>query len=913
MTMAENYSRFSPFWRATSLTSRGLFAALVVTVLIGCGSGSSSGSSSSGLGDGQDPDPVVVDFPMVYVNRPLLTDDDGNLLTTEVRRATDFFPGAQLHIRDRASPSAADRVLTEGVFEDAEDGSPPLYDVKDLTVSFDGLQLAFAMRAPEDPDLDEDEQPTWNIWLYDLETDQLSRVIASDIVAQAGQDVAPAFLPDGRIVFSSTRQRLAKAVLLDEGKPQFSALDEDRDEEALTLHVMQPDGSDIQQITYNASSDLDPAVLADGRVVYSRWDNVAGRDRISLYRANPDGTELELLYGVHSHDTGPNGEQIEFVEPMELPDGRLLVMMRPPGSQSRMGALPVAIDFANYVEHDQPTFANTGLLGDAQELLLTGDLTLDEDVPPRQGRYAHIAPLFDGTSRLVVAWSQCRLEDTTSDPTDPVIVPCTDENLANPNMIEADPLYGVWMNDLEEGTQQPIVVGEEGRAMSEVLVMESRVNPPVILDKTPGIDFDPDLVSEAVGVLHIRSVYDFDGTAVADLAALSDPMLTTAPDRPARFIRLVKSVSFPDDDIVDLDGTAFGRSQAQLMREIIGYAPVEPDGSVKVKVPANVAFWVDVLDADGRRITARHNNWMQVRPGEELSCNGCHTPDSELPHGRRDAEAPSANPGAPVDGSPFPNTDPALFANAGETMAEVISRINGIAKPSVNLAFVDLWTDEDLRVVDEAFSYDYRDLSSTPPVEGGCVTNWVSNCRVAVHYPDHIHPIWSVDRREISEVDGSLISDDTCTSCHSNVDDMGMPMQPVAQLDLSDGPSAEEPDHLKSYRELLFNDNEQVVLDGALQDLLVQAVDANGNLLFEVDEDGNLVLDDMDNPIPILVPVIVTPSLNVAGALASPRFFTLFAPGGTHVDRLSEVELKLISEWIDVGGQYYNDPFAVPE
>ena len=895
LPVASRFVDYPVSWR------RPLVAVLVSMCLAACGSGSSSGSSSGGLGSGQDVDPVVVDFPVAYVQRPLLTDDDGNLLSQEVRRAVDFFPGAELRLRDRASPSAAEVVITQGIFPDDDEGNPPLYDVKDLAVSYDGLRIAFAMRAPEDPDLDEEDQPTWNLWLHDRELGTTTRIIQSDIVAEDGQDIAPAFLPDGRIVFASTRQRQAKAILLDEGKPQFSALNEDRDEEALALHVMNDDGSEIQQITFNASSDIDPTVLSDGRIAYSRWDRVAGRNRISLYRVNPDGRGSELLYGVHSHDTGPDGESIEFVESTELPDGRLLVMMRPSGDQVRMGALPVAIDVANYVEHDQPTFASAGLLADAQETLVPGDVHLDEDRPALQGRYAHISPLFDGTDRIIVAWSQCRLEDTTSDPLAPVIVPCTDANLNNPVMIEADPLYGVWMHDIVEQTQQPIVLGVEGEAVSEVVVMESRTPPPVILDGVGGIDLDVDLVSEAAGILHIRSVYDFDGTESADISVLADPSLTTADQRPARFVRLVKSVSMADDDIVDIDGTAFGRSQAQLMREILGYANVEPDGSVKVKVPANVPFWVDVLDANGARITPRHNNWMQLRPGEERTCNGCHTPTSELPHGRLDGEAPSVNPGAPVDGSPFPNTNPTLFANAGETMAEVITRINGVPDPDMNIRFTDLWTDPSDRAPDVGVSYLYTDLTTVPPVEPSCVTTWQANCRITPHYPEHIHPIWSVDRGV-----------DTCTACHSNQDDMGGAMLPEAQLDLSDGPSADEADHLKSYRELLFNDNEQELDNGALQDVLVQATDGNGNLLFQTDANGELILDINDDPIPVLVTVNVTPTLRVAGALASPEFFDIFRPGGTHAGRLTDAELKLIAEWIDIGGQYYNDPFAVP-
>ena len=55
-------------------------------------------------------------------------------------------------------------------------------------------------------------------------------------------------------------------------------------------------------------------------------------------------------------------------------------------------------------------------------------------------------------------------------------------------------------------------------------------------------------------------------------------------------MRIEKAVSIPDDDVRDFDGSAFGVTRAFGMREILGYAPVEPDGSVRVKVPADVAF-----------------------------------------------------------------------------------------------------------------------------------------------------------------------------------------------------------------------------------------------------------------------------------------------------------------------------------
>ncbi len=60
-------------------------------------------------------------------------------------------------------------------------------------------------------------------------------------------------------------------------------------------------------------------------------------------------------------------------------------------------------------------------------------------------------------------------------------------------------------------------------------------------------------------------------------------------------------------------------------QQILGYAPVEPDGSFKLQVPADTPLALAVLDAKGRGIQT-HLNWIQVRPGERRTCDGCHSP-----------------------------------------------------------------------------------------------------------------------------------------------------------------------------------------------------------------------------------------------------------------------------------------------
>ncbi|TQV86759.1 hypothetical protein FLL46_16915 [Aliikangiella coralliicola] len=871
-------------------------------MLAGC-----TGGGSSVQQTGQEPDPVVIDFPIAYIKRPLPVEVDDNNNETPVeenlREPIAFNAGAALFIRDRATPSAAETNITAQAFEEGA-----LYDVRDVDVSHDGNKLVFAMRAPEIEGADEDEQPKWNIWEYDRTTQVLRRIIASDITAEAGDDVAPHFLPDGKIVFASTRQRLAKAVLLDEGKPQFAALDEDRNVEALSLHVMNDDGSEIKQITFNQSHDTDPTVLTNGKIVFSRWDNY-GRDVINLYQVNPDGTGLEILYGMESHNTGTDGGAVEFSSARQVEDGRILVHLKPNTSR-RLGGELAYIDWENFIDINQTTAQAAGAAGPGQVSATPFEVRTDDE-PSSGGRFSTVFPLYDGSQRLLVSWTPCRLDSVDAD-NNPIIVPCTDEAIAQGGVVEAQPLYGVWIYNPADGTQLPIVTAVEGQVINEVVAMGPRELPAVFVDTA--LTADTDLVAENVGVVHIRSVYDFDGLDLSPLgiSAMADPAQADAADRPARFIRIVKAVSMPDEDLVDLDNTAFGRSQAQLMKDIIGYAPVEPDGSTMFKVPADIAFAISVLDVNGRRIGGRHQNWMSVKAGEVKQCNGCHTDVGVLPHGRLEAQAASANAGAPTTGSPFPNTVATLFADEGETMAQVYNRINGFQDLSVNINFDDVWTDPAVRTPDVSFTYSYADLTTPAPTTIGCVTSWNGRCRITINYVDTIQPIWDLPRQVLDGM-GNLVQDNTCVSCHSQTDAMDQIQVPIAQLELVGTPSVDEPDHVTSYRELMFADNAQELVNGALIDQLVPATDANGNPIFEVDEDGNLILDANGDPIPVMNTVGVTAALNVNSAVTNTRFFQLFDAGGSHQGWLSPAELKLIAEWLDIGGQYYNNPFDVPQ
>jgi hypothetical protein len=834
-------------------------AALCLTLLAAC-----SGGGSVNLGSGQSADPATVDFPVAYVKRTVPEDQD------DLTQLRDAQPDADLFVRDRASPSATERNVTERVT------GTDRYDVRDVDVSFDGQKFIFAMRGPLAMNQDEEDPPTWGIWEYEVKSDTLRRVISSDTIAAEGNDVAPHYLPDGRIVFTSTRQRQSQAILRDEGKPGFEAQNEAGNESSFLLHVMKADGSDMHQVSFNQSHDLDPTVLADGRLLWSRWDGASGRG-IHLYTANPDGTGLQLLYGARSHATGTNGQPVEFVRPREMQDGRVLALTRPFTDTDFGGDLTI-IDTRSFVENTQPVLAAAGQAGPAQQRATRNDVRTIPGPSPG-GRFNSAFPLWDGTNRILVTWSQCRLlSDTT-------IVPCSAGRLAAADPQSAPVLYSAFIFDPSDNTLKPLFEPAEGVMVTDLVAAQPRSLPAVILDKVPVLDFDPVLQGDGVGILDIRSVYDFDGLDGAapdapDIATLANPAARTADQRRARFLRIEKAVSLPDDDVLDIDNTAFGASP--FMREILGYAPIEPDGSVRVRVPANVAFRIAVLDRDGRRLFPAHRNWLQLRPGETRTCNGCHTANTtpERSHGR-DGLFAAAWTGAASTGVPFPATQARFSPNAGETMAQTRARwscANDTCRStrlSVDVAYTDEWTDPAVRTPDAPFTYGYGQLLTAVPTAASCVTSWSSTCRIVINYAAHIHPLWSQPRITLAGDGVTVLSDNTCTRCHSPLDAGNAVRVPAGQLDLSDGDSDQVPTQKRAYRELLFADTAQEVNMGAITD----------------------------------TQVTVPASLSAGNARGSTRFFNRFAAGGDHAGFLSPAELRLLSEWVDIGAQNFNNPF----
>ena len=176
-------------------------------------------------------------------------------------------PGCSVRILD---PADAGRART--IFDD------PAGCIYDMNVSYDARTLFFSYRRQG--------ETHWHIWRIGVDGSGLQQLTDGSY-----HDVSPCQLPDGDLVFVSTRRF---GYTFCQPGP------------ASNLYRMTADGGDVRCVSMNTLSDLSPQMLPDGRVLFTRWEYI-DRDltfRQSLWTQYPDGTQYTLYFGNTIRDVG---------------------------------------------------------------------------------------------------------------------------------------------------------------------------------------------------------------------------------------------------------------------------------------------------------------------------------------------------------------------------------------------------------------------------------------------------------------------------------------------------------------------------------------------------------------------------------------------------------------------------------
>ncbi len=153
----------------------------------------------------------------------------------------------------------------------------PTGGVRDPQVHYDAKKILFSYR--------KGDQPYYHLYEVNVDGSELLQLTDGPY-----DDIEPTYLPDGGIMFCSSR---ARRFVNCYRTP------------VATLYRCDSDGGNVRMISTNIEHDNTPWVLPDGRVIYMRWEYV---DRSQfcfhhLWTANPDGSGQMVYFGNQFPDT----------------------------------------------------------------------------------------------------------------------------------------------------------------------------------------------------------------------------------------------------------------------------------------------------------------------------------------------------------------------------------------------------------------------------------------------------------------------------------------------------------------------------------------------------------------------------------------------------------------------------------
>jgi hypothetical protein len=258
--------------------------------------------------------PLVAGHPILFVVRSQYRNDHHNTATffpAAQHEYNDgrFTPGGALKTIDFAAGGAVRTVLAvpEGVIRDPE-------------VHFDGRRIVFSMRT--------NVADSYHIYEVNADGTGLRQLtFARDV-----DDLDPLYLPDGGIVFSSTRE------------PKYCMCNRHI---MANLFRMDADGANIHQIGKSTLFEGHAALMPDGRILYDRWEYVDRNfgDAQALWTVNPDGTSHAVYWGNNTASPGavldgraiPGTEQVlcVFSSCHDRPWGALAIIDRNLGLDGR--------------------------------------------------------------------------------------------------------------------------------------------------------------------------------------------------------------------------------------------------------------------------------------------------------------------------------------------------------------------------------------------------------------------------------------------------------------------------------------------------------------------------------------------------------------------------------------------------
>ncbi len=422
---------------------------------------------------------------------------------------------------------------------------------------------------PPDPDsltVNEEGPDRWYFHLYEINTDGSN---LKQLTFGPYDDLMGEYLPDGDIVFCSTRRQGYSRCF----GPQFS-----RRWHSYTLHRMRADGSGIRRLSHNDVNEWFPTVSNDGRVLFARWDYI-DRDAVThqnLWSSRPDGTDPVAEWG------------------NALAQPHCTFQARPiPGSR-KLAFIASA--------HHAITAGPLCLLDPALGANLPEAVTRITPLPFPEAESRAIPEYYESPWPLsekyfLIAYSP---------------YPLRFEWQHNQGDRNPDNALGIYLIDIHGNRE--LIFRDPDISTTSPLPLRPRRQPPIL---------PSNIAQDRPSAGSLAKTSDLGEMIVADVYdGLGD-----VPRGTIKSIRIVQL--FPKTTHL-ANQPRIGVAGEENARAILGTVPVEDDGSARFLLPAGKPVLLQLLDQDGMAYqTMRSSTYVQ--PGERVSCVGCHAGSKPAP------------------------------------------------------------------------------------------------------------------------------------------------------------------------------------------------------------------------------------------------------------------------------------------
>lgn len=450
--------------------------------------------------------------------------------------------------------------------------------VRDPEVSYDGTRVVFAMRVGSD-------LARWQVYEVGVDGSGLRKVSKG----ASHNDMDPAYMPDGRIVFTTDRLRWSDGY---ENVPTTQ------------VAVMNADGSDVRVLKVNTAGHSNPLVSSDGMLYFTQWDFHDRRKSMADEEDEDFDVNRFLLWKIFADGSGQDHPHFGAHTIGDFTPGYVEIRERPSapgtfvatfGSEDTQEISTFHPDRLVFVPGTFLTFLGASLVSMEPQanqnrdevVYLTTEGGGEDEEEETQPAWRSPLPLADG--RLVASYSPGGLEE---------------RNGPQP--------WELWIMNGDGSGKQPLYK-QPGQWCTQAVEVVARTAPQL----QAGF-MKPEYPYAVINALDVTLRED-DSQAKPALGQVTQ----------VRVYREDARTTNTHDLQVDEDSTTTATGAFKAWKDadtqLLGTAPVAGDDSFAIVVPADTPLTWELLDAAGN-VVVRERFGTELRAGEVRTCTGCHAP-----------------------------------------------------------------------------------------------------------------------------------------------------------------------------------------------------------------------------------------------------------------------------------------------